>query len=189
MTSVVCHRVDKFSRFRVHLILPEVKPPHSVLLNTTPHEHKTLTDPSFPSSVTIFPAGPKGQEPSTIDIDLDLLELVGYNCVRKNRSSFCVECRSGGMADTLRSGRSERMLVGVQIPPSAPFLFHYTGSRKYTAGIAVQRTCHSIYRGCIGGLWMSCGGFTTWMTSPERSVLTRSNVIPCEAPTDSGPSA
>ena len=58
---------------------------------------------------------------STVDIDLDLMELVGYNCVCKNKRSFRVECRSGGMADTLRSGRSERMLVGVQIPPSAPF--------------------------------------------------------------------
>ena len=179
MTSVGHHCVDKFSRFRVHLILPEVKLPHRVLLNTTPPGHKTLTDPSSPSSITIFPAVPKGQEPSTAlpcrardracnrnrnlnpnrnraprsntqllatmkegkagggystsDMDLDLPELVGYNCVRKNKESFCVECRSGGMADTLRSGRSERMLVGVQIPPSAPFLSHQPSNRKHTA--------------------------------------------------------
>jgi len=34
---------------------------------------------------------------------------------------------------------------------------------------------------------MSCGGFITWTTSPERSVLTRSNVIPWDTPVDSGP--
>lgn len=31
------------------------------------------------------------------------------------------------MADTLGSGPSERKLVGVRIPPSADFSFHYIG--------------------------------------------------------------
>src|SRR3989304_2198591 len=48
----------------------------------------------------------------------DINNLIDTNTQPKYNLS--IPCRSGGMADALRSGRSVRKGVWVQIPPSAP---------------------------------------------------------------------
>jgi hypothetical protein len=47
-------------------------------------------------------------------------EVAGSNPAPPTTEVFAKPGRSGGMADALRSGRSARMGVWVQIPPSAP---------------------------------------------------------------------